>query len=269
MHSTAAARKDARKRRKTPNIFQGVDLEQEAWRYCQALGFVRNVELIIKHNARPGNTHGRQWCMVTTIYIGHDEHIATVLQMLLHEICHVRHMNHSEDFITLMVQTAQAVWGLDIDGWQDVPQGKAKHRAYAVDSFLRKRLLLHLESKRYLPVFAGTLCSTDPKAPTIQPTVCGSLADLLEFTLWTYETLCDANRQPVRELERHERQIETTFMQMASFLKAGIGAENMIDPPHIRVRRILGYVDRGDSPKEAVRRFFNVFRYKMQTAHLP
>jgi hypothetical protein len=64
-------------------------------------------------------------------------------------------MDHSEEFIILMIQTAQTVWGLNIDGWQAVPQGRSKNRAYAVDRFLRIRLVPQLSSGLYVPIRPG------------------------------------------------------------------------------------------------------------------
>lgn len=127
-----------------------MDLEQEAWRYCQALGFKRNVELIVKHSSTYG-TGGKQWLMVTTMTIGYAEDLAVVLQVLLHEICHVQHTDHSEIFIALMVEKARAVWWLNVEGWTEVVQGRHENRAYAVDAFLRERLRTHLAEGGYEP----------------------------------------------------------------------------------------------------------------------
>jgi len=143
--------KDAAARRKRPTVYKGVDLEQEAWRYCQALGYKRNVELQVVHSARLGS-EGRQWLMVTKLTIGYEADLAHVLETLLHEICHATHMDHSEAFISLCVHAARDIWGITIDGWDKVEQGKASCRAYAVDEFLRHRLAEKLAAGEYRPV---------------------------------------------------------------------------------------------------------------------
>lgn len=143
-------RKQARRRRKTPTLFQGVDLEQEAWRYCQAIGYVRNVELHVKHSTVPG-VCGHQWLMVTTMTIGYDATVADVLQVLLHEVSHIEYMDHSEAFIEHMITLGSKVWNLDLSDCQNVPRGSFPTRAYAVDQAIRRRLLPHLSAGGYQP----------------------------------------------------------------------------------------------------------------------
>lgn len=155
-------RKDAALRRKTPKVFRGVDLEQEAWRYCQHLGFKRNVEIQVVHSAVLGRTHGEQWLMVTQLTIGFGEALPDVLQMLLHEICHVtgdlrdpatvNYMNHTQAFIERLVFAARDLWGINIDGWTEVTQGRRECLAYAIDDFLTAKLVAHLAAGGYIPV---------------------------------------------------------------------------------------------------------------------
>lgn len=149
---SSLTQKDAATRRKTPTLYRGVDLEKEALRYCQHFGFKRNVELRVKHSSKLGNTHGYQWTMVTTLTIGPYEKLPRVLQMLLHEICHVNLMDHSSAFIERMVFAARDIWGINIDGWQDVRQGHQECLAYAIDAFVEERLKQRIEAGEYTPL---------------------------------------------------------------------------------------------------------------------
>ena len=148
-------RHDAYLRKKTPLIYKGVNLQKEADRYCEALGFKTTVDLTVRHGCKFKVVTGHQFFSETTITIGYKAKLASVLETLLHEICHFATWEekrpHSEKFIACLVEAASAIWGFPVEGWQDIPKGLRQCRAYAVDDFLEAYLQEALESGFYVP----------------------------------------------------------------------------------------------------------------------
>jgi len=104
-----------------------------------------------------------------------------------------------------------------------------------------------------------------PEMPQAEFELCTSVAELLEFTLATYEGMCDLKKPPQGQLDRHETIVTSTIERSAEALRKL--PDTKLDPSYHRVRRILDYIALGDSPKDAAHRFFLVFRHNKLDAH--
>ena len=94
-----------------------------------------------------------------------------------------------------------------------------------------------------------------------------SHANLLEFTLASYEALCGLKKQPKMELQRHETAIKEAFERAHKLLKEGLGPKPSFGQSYNRVRILLRYMELGDSAEDAVARHMLVTRFGNKEAH--
>jgi hypothetical protein len=92
-------------------------------------------------------------------------------------------------------------------------------------------------------------------------------ANLLEFTLASYEALCGLKKQPKMELQRHETAIKEAFERAHKLLKEGLGPKPRLASPTIGFAPLLRYCELGDSAEDAVARHMLVTRFGNQEAH--
>ena len=94
-----------------------------------------------------------------------------------------------------------------------------------------------------------------------------SLAGLLEFTLASYEGMCESSRPNKKELKRYEDVLKKIFLQSTKSLRSSLGPRPAFGQSYNRVRTVLRYTELGDSTEDAIARNMLVVRFGNKDAH--
>jgi len=152
----AELRRDAARRRKTPLVFRGVDLQAEAYRYCRALR-IRVPRIDVRHTAHVVSGSGRAFgSRRIVLTLARDTTVAHALELLLHELVHTAtpKSRHDETYRSLLVRTARAVFGVAVENWTRIP-AKYGVLAYGIDDVIERELGERLEAGHYVPRVAA------------------------------------------------------------------------------------------------------------------
>jgi hypothetical protein len=112
---------DAAKRRKVKFVLAGVDVVRALWTFRKLPVFEGNlghVKIDVGHRVQ-GGCGGRAWNYARRIriYGGPDTTKARVLEVLIHEMCHLAlpaGIAHSERFRRTFARACEQAWGLDV-----------------------------------------------------------------------------------------------------------------------------------------------------------
>jgi hypothetical protein len=90
-----------------------------------------------------------------------------------------------------------------------------------------------------------------------------ALINLLEFTLASYEKLASEKRSKTGELNRHEEILKKAFLPVATLIPYTF--YDMRTQGNSRLSQVLYYMGCGDTPEEALHRYFLLVRHGTPT----
>jgi len=155
----------AAQHRKTPFLFEGIDMRQQLREFARLPAFegadsqlriagVWNRLRVIWSST--ATTSGRATTSSVNpavnrirVTVGPRSSRAGLLETLLHELVHVslpHEQHHSEEFILRLARAAREAWGLRVPHPLETPRGTRSCVAYAVDDIIRDELRAKLES---------------------------------------------------------------------------------------------------------------------------
>lgn len=136
--------KQAAANRLTPEVFKGVDLRAEAWRYARWLK-IKVPPLRFRYGVSHGvSGHAKRLQKRVVLTIGVDASANEVREALLHELVHValdrEREAHGERFRSLLTRSARALFGVPVNGWTTIKRGDRKNAAYALDALIIREM---------------------------------------------------------------------------------------------------------------------------------
>lgn len=140
--------KDARERRKRGHVVAGVDVNRAFTLYRVfppfACNIGRHVKLTVGHRAEARwSGHAKPYSRAIRVAYGPDATAADVLEILVHEMCHLvcpPREAHGERFRLVLRRAARELWGIEVPLLKSSERGSEPNAAYAMDRIILDEL---------------------------------------------------------------------------------------------------------------------------------